>query len=69
MDGGTESHSEYSAVPRVVQDYSTYPRVVQDSHSDINDLVHFKTIDIVCAFLLDCVISLEIDKCLYDRPI
>ena len=61
MDGVRNSHSDYSADPVVVQDYSTYPRVVQDSHSDINDLVHFKIIDIVCAFLLDCVMSLEIN--------
>ena len=30
----TDSYSDYSADPRVMQDHSTHPRVVQDSHTD-----------------------------------
>ena len=32
--GWTDSHSDYSGDPRVVQDYSTHPRVWEHSHSD-----------------------------------
>ena len=34
-NGGTDSHNDYSADPRAVQDYSTYPRFVQ-----LIDLLH-----------------------------
>ena len=30
----TDSHSDYSADPMILQDYSADPRVVKDSHSD-----------------------------------
>ena len=35
MDGRTDSHSDYSANPTVVQDYSTDPMVVQDFNTDL----------------------------------
>ena len=35
MDGRTDSHSDYSADPMVVQDYSKDPMVVQDFNTDL----------------------------------
>ena len=34
--GRTDSHCDYSADRKVVQNYSTDPRVVKDSHSDFS---------------------------------